>query len=112
MINKQLLEEVLGISIKSIATRFEDDLLLYRRVGGRHTTISSFKLQHLCKNWALTKDYMISSRYIFDYKQYRAIPYHQVDTGEYADITGICTADEEHDAVFKVCEWLLILNLN
>ena len=132
MVSKELLSEVLSESVSNIdpnmPNEYSDDILYV--ADGHQTTLNIHELAHKCKEWALTKDYALSSRPQLNLN-YQATTSNEVKqiiqsrgTGKKFGIYYECLvfdyrnvyytnseksfkAKTEPEAIFKVCQWVL-----
>lgn len=102
MISKELLSKVLGNKVKSIRLVEKYDGKLNKRVNGLHVTFEGYveninihEIAHRCKEWAWQNGYIISS--------FPTPAYWRVVVGS----RKVFIADNETEAIFKACEWIL-----
>lgn len=109
MVSKELLSEVLDISLQNIrysnATNFyevfREDLFNWSNGGyGRWSNleVNTYELAHKCKEWAKVQQYPIGS-----------LVGSQCNIASFPEsISGACFyADTEPEAIFKACQWVL-----
>ena len=108
MISKALLSEVLKETIREVYkigsnSNFKQNTLLFKLYGsGELCHINIYELAHKCKEWALSKNYILQSSIEIDcgYCEISYIVLNQVEKV-------LITAESEPEAVFKACEWIL-----
>ena len=106
MISKELLSEVLGINIDENDIYIKNNYIYYAYCRSDNEWINAssniYELAHKCKEWALSKEYVISSHSKYKLDGYNCILY--CNNGE---IDEDFTSDTEPGAIFKACEWIL-----
>lgn len=114
MITKQLIKEVLHAEcinpyLKLIEPFVEYTVVHYAKVSGQsnYTTrnINIYELAHRCKNWALTKGYVLSS------SSYNGFGFCEIKQITEERLVSIPWCDQDYntesEAVFKACEYIL-----
>lgn len=105
-ISKELLSEVLGYEVDVFLgiTENEIDYTCCRdkNIGYEDISINIYKFAFKCKEWALKKEYVISSHSKYKLDGYNCIIY--CNNGE---IDEDFTSDTEIEAIIKACEWIL-----
>lgn len=117
MIGKNLLGEVLDIKVLSISGITKNPFgiqLEFHSLNSEHKInekdhINIFELAHKCKIWAWNKHRVIISSsmcgYVKDHKHYPLANAIGALNGK--DIDEEFFADNEPDAIFKACEWIV-----
>ena len=118
MINKELLSEVLALTVVKVL-ELEGSILWYKgivNVNGspyaKELSVNIYELAHKCKEWAFNNGYELRSGqdidvkkelcYFCEYKQERQLDYLN---GDYF------LAETEPEAIFKACQWILTKEL-
>ena len=108
MISKELLSKVLGLTVVKVP-ELDGTILWYKGIinikGSPYTkelSINIYELAYKCKEWALSKNYILQSSIEIDcgYCEISYIILNQVEKV-------LITAESEPEAVFKACEWIL-----
>lgn len=99
MISKELLSEVLEISIDSISECNGDQgnlIIYYQRLSDKSSSINIYELAHKCKEWARNNGYLIYSVPDLAFVKTLSLEYC-VDFGDKSEI----------ENVFRSCQWIL-----
>ena len=102
MISKELLSEVLGEDRATPCNKLEMEIGNNFLIVDDWIKINIYELAHKCKEWALSKKYVISSHSKYKLDGYNCILY--CNNGE---IDEDFTSDTEPVAIFKACQWIL-----
>ena len=102
MISKELLSEVLGEDRATSCNKLEMEIGNNFLIVDDWIKINIYELAHKCKEWALSKEYVVSSHSKYKLDGYNCILY--CNNGE---IDEDFTSDTESVAIFKACQWIL-----
>lgn len=117
MINKNLLGEILGLKVLSIHGFMKNSFgmqLEFHSLDSEHKInekdhINIFELANKCKAWAWNKHQIVISSsmcgYVKDHKHYALAT--AIGTLNGKEIDEEFFADNEPEAIFKTCEWIL-----
>lgn len=105
MISKELLSEVLNeeVDVIDIRTSIDDysipenEIRYYPALATGYASINIYELAYKCKDWALSKGYILQSWYK------NCICINITDDFNKNSYYG----DSEVEAIFKACEWIL-----
>ena len=108
MISKQLLSEVLSCEILSFYLDEVTLLYTYNKIKcideNYQDEINIYELANKCKEWAFKKD---KYKWLFSYKSFTKCHCDIVDNQNRKFIFISFAGDNEPEAVFKACEWVL-----
>ncbi|MCK5538726.1 MAG: hypothetical protein KAI79_18015 [Bacteroidales bacterium] len=113
MISKKLLSTVLEIPLDSIGDiHYKDSHVIYGVF-----TINVYQLMHKCKEWALIKDYQLSSskpivqddegKQVFNYWWIASLFVFDGGYDSPKQVLSSFIGNTEPEAVFKACQWIL-----
>ena len=102
--SKELLSEVLGIYVNEVKG-IEANIPICGCVhsDGWYDEINIYELAHKCKEWALSKNFILHSGSTYKPERYRCDIY--VGNSAIEDENFI--SDTEPEAIFKACEWIM-----
>lgn len=113
MISKKLLKNVLyGESIDNISIISNDITFEYSHyVNGvfqyrRKTDINIYELAHKCKEWALSKGYIINSGATTS-NDWSSTIYKVIKENPYIKELSHTWGQSENEAIFRACQWIL-----
>ena len=107
MISKELLSEVLGISIIDVQDTLYKGRFYYsitnksKPMGRQNRYINIHELAHKCKEWATSNGWYILSYYQHEYGYALPCENEEREQKEWFD------APTEPEAIFKACEWIM-----
>ncbi|MGJ0317692.1 hypothetical protein NG767_02965 [Aliarcobacter cryaerophilus] len=103
-ISKELIYEVLNIPKENIVDIYIDGkYLLIKKDNNRIEEHNIYEFAFKCKEWALNKDYVIST-----YSKYTLDGYNCTIYCNNGKIDEYFTPDTEIEAIIEACKWILI----
>lgn len=113
MISKELLNKVLNIEIVSYQMKQKNILAYeYNKVSKNqwsgktfcNRSMNIYELAHKCKEWAFNKD---KYKWLFSYKAFTKCHCDIVDNHNRKYIFVSFAGNNEPEAIFKACQWIL-----
>lgn len=112
MISKELLSAVLGREVKKVIKVEQKDViglltfkvLRFETPYGDMRSISIHELAHKCKEWAMSKGYVLLT---VGGMYYNCYVHYTTNKSEWGNRANECSASTEPEAIFKACEWVL-----
>ena len=107
MISKELLGEVLKADIRKINNSILDGNLYYYKTFVKcKSKINIYELAHKCKEWALSKGYIINSGATTS-NDWSSTIYKVIKENPYIKELSNTWEQSENEAIFRACQWIL-----
>lgn len=110
MISKELLSEVLGRDIlycdmSTINTNQIDYIMEFDKSEyHENRTINIYELAHKCKEWATSQGFIVLT---YGEAYYNVDVHYHSNKSKFGHLAFSDTAQEEPEAIFKACAWIL-----
>lgn len=112
-ISKELLSEVLEFNVDNITTIDSVNIKQLLIIGDKCIDINIYELAHMCKEWAYTKTYALTTMNDFGFDNNDVNNFKTYWTTCYINLQPVNgthlhseLADTEPEAIFQACEWI------
>ena len=102
MISQDLLTEVLNIDCYEVGV--SRNTLTYQLVKGCKSEINIYELAHKCKEWAMSKGFIVLT---YGEAYYNVDVHYHSNKSKFGNLAFSETAKEEPEAMFKGCQFIL-----
>jgi len=109
MISEELLSTILGAGVTRVVHYPKDSNLYYSFTGTDTQHINIYELAHKCKEWAMSQGFIVLT---YGEAYYNVDVHYHSNKSKFGNLAFSDTAQEEPEAIFKACQWILEQNDN
>jgi hypothetical protein len=102
MISQDLLSEILNVDCYEVGV--SKNIFTYQLVKGCKSEINIYELVHKCKEWAMSKGFIVLT---YGEAYYNVDVHYHSNKSKFGNLAFSDTAQEEPEAMFKGCQYIL-----